>query len=144
MMGRNTKKLTKRQFGVLDDLFDGDMDEKAVLERHNVNRRVYCRWLVDEVFGKELRLRIESARRSSEIIIAKAGPKAAEKLVLLTDSEKNQETARKACLDIISRGQVKERKRQVKKKADVDKKVAEIAGPVAAKILEVLAEEDAL
>jgi hypothetical protein len=56
---------------------------------------------MDENFTNEFDRRLESARRKSDLIIARFAYLAASKLALLTESE-NQETARKACLDIIS------------------------------------------
>lgn len=95
------KKLSKKQLAVIEDLFSGQFDEQAVLEKHNVSRAVYNRWLADEQFDDEFSRRIASAHRQSELIIARYAPLAAAKLVQLTDSEK-EETARRACLDIIS------------------------------------------
>jgi hypothetical protein len=95
------KKLSKKQLAVIDDLFSGELDEQAVLDRHKVNRNVYNRWQTDGLFVSEFDLRIMSARRQSAALIAKYATLAAAKLVQLTESEK-EETARKACLDIIS------------------------------------------
>jgi len=95
------KKLSKKQLAVIEDLFSGQFDEQAVLDKHNVTRAVYNRWLADEQFDDEFSRRIASAHRQSELIIARYAPLAAAKLVQLTDSEK-EETARRACLDIIS------------------------------------------
>lgn len=95
------KKLSKKQLAVIDDLFGGELDEQAVLEKHKVNRNVYNEWLADELFTSEFDRRIMSAHRQSAALIAKYTPLAAAKLVQLTGSEK-VETARKACVDIIS------------------------------------------
>lgn len=95
------KRLSKKQLAVIEDLFSGQFDEQAVLDKHNVSRAVYNRWLADEQFDDEFSRRIASAHRQSELIIARYAPLAAAKLVQLTDSEK-EETARRACLDIIS------------------------------------------
>jgi hypothetical protein len=95
------KKLSKKQLAVIDDLFSGELDEQAVLEKHKVSRNVYNGWLVDRLFVSEFDRRIMSAHRQSAALIAKYAPLAAAKLVQLTESEK-VETARKACLDIIS------------------------------------------
>jgi hypothetical protein len=94
-------KLNRRQLAVLDDLFAGDFSEQQVLDKHKLNRSLYNRWLADERFCAEFDRRIGSAHRQSAALIARYGPLAAAKLVQLTDSEK-EETARKACLDIIS------------------------------------------
>lgn len=95
------KKLSKKQVAVIDDLFGGDLDEQAVLEKHKVNRNIYNRWLADELFVSEFDSRVMSAHRQSAVLIAKYAPLAAAKLVQLTESDK-EETARKACMDIIS------------------------------------------
>jgi hypothetical protein len=85
----------------MEDLFSGELDEQAVLDRHKVSRNVYSRWLADGLFASEFDRRIMSAHRQSAALIARYAPMAAAKLVQLTESEK-EETARKACLDIIS------------------------------------------
>lgn len=100
-MSEKQKHMSKRQLEVIEDLFAGNMDEAEVLEKHSVSNRLYSKWLRDEVFSGELRFRIESGQRQSELIIARYAPAAAAKLVALTESGK-EETARKACLDIIS------------------------------------------
>ncbi|MHC4086453.1 MAG: hypothetical protein ACYSWZ_21115 [Planctomycetota bacterium] len=100
-MAKRRKKLSKKQLAVIDDLFGGELDEQAVLEKHKVNRNVYNRWLANGLFASEFDRRIMSAHRQSAALIAKYAPLAAAKLVQLTESDK-QETARKACMDIIS------------------------------------------
>jgi len=98
----NKKKgLTKRQLAVIDDLFAGELDEQAVLDKHKISRNLYNKWLADEHFAEQFNERIARAYRQSEFIIARYAPLAAAKLVALTESDK-EETARKACLDIIS------------------------------------------
>jgi hypothetical protein len=95
------KQLSKRQLAVLDDLFGGELDEQAVLDKHQVSRSLYDRWLADSLFAEQLERRIAGLHRQSRLIIARYAPLAAAKLVELTGSD-SQETARKACLDIIS------------------------------------------
>jgi len=96
-----TKKLTKRQRAVLDDLFVGKLDEQEALDKHRVSRTVYHRWLADERFAAEFEERIVHSYRQSRVILARGAAKAANNLVGLAGSEKG-ETARKACLDIIA------------------------------------------
>ena len=100
-MAKRRKKLSKKQLAVIDDLFSGELDEQAVLQKHKVNRNVYNRWLANDFFVSEFDRRIMSAHRQSAALIAKYAPLAAAKLVQLTESGK-EETARKACMDIIS------------------------------------------
>jgi hypothetical protein len=96
----NVKQLTRKQLAIIDDLFEGRLDEQQVLEKHKVDRRLYHKWLADDDFTEEFGRRLAAARRQSELITARYAAFAAAKLVQLTESE-NQETARKACLDII-------------------------------------------
>jgi hypothetical protein len=95
------KKLTKRQLAVLDGLFTGNQTERTVLRKHHVPQHLYERWLTDKRFIDDLQRRIAGTYRQSRIILARKAPQAANKLVKLTACEK-EETARKACLDIIS------------------------------------------
>lgn len=95
------KKLSKKQLAVIDDLFSAELDEQAILEKHKVSRNVYNRWLADGLFVSEFDRRIMSAHRQSAALIARYAPLAVAKLVQLTELNK-EETARKACVDIIS------------------------------------------
>jgi hypothetical protein len=97
----DVKQLTKKQFAVIDDLFAGELDEQQILEKHRINKRVYDKWLAEENFADEFDRRVKSAHRRGELIIARFANVAAAKLVQLTESE-NQETSRKACLDVIN------------------------------------------
>jgi hypothetical protein len=99
MAGR--KYLSKRQLTVLDDLFNSELDEQAVLDKHKVRRSTYDRWLADKVFAERFKQYVNGLKRRSELLMAQYSQLAATKLVHLTGSEK-EETARKACLDIIS------------------------------------------
>ena len=95
------KYLSNIQLKVLDDLFNSELDEQAVLEKHRVRRSTYERWLEDELFSERLKRYINGMKQRSDILMAKYRCLAAAKLVELTTSEK-PETSRRACLDIIS------------------------------------------
>ena len=95
------KRLSKRQLAVIEDLFAGELDEQAILDKYNVSKTLYNRWLADDRFIEQFNERVYRAYRQSELIIARYAPLAAAKLVQLTACEK-EETARKACLDILS------------------------------------------
>jgi len=103
-MGKSSKcgkrRLTTKQLGVLNDLFFGGLDEGAVLEKHKVRRRTYDRWFLDDFFRGEFCRRVERLVNQSRFIVARYSAYAATKLVELTGSKK-EETARKACVDII-------------------------------------------
>jgi hypothetical protein len=98
---RQTKSLSRRQRAVIEDLFTSELEEQAVLEKHHVSPTLYHRWLADERFMEQFEQRIAQAYRTGRIILARYATLAATRLVELTDCEK-EETARKACLDIIS------------------------------------------
>jgi len=95
-----SKKLSRRQLAVLEDLFTGELEEQAVLDKHAVPRALYERWFADERFAGQFEQRITHAYRQSRMILARKASQAANKLVELTSSGTG-ETARKACLDII-------------------------------------------
>jgi hypothetical protein len=100
-MPKNTKRITKRQRDVLDDLFTGRDNEQQVLEKHKISQRAYDKWLADANFAVEFERRLQNARRQGELLLARYSALAAAKLIELTQSQA-QETARKACLDIIT------------------------------------------
>jgi len=100
-MNGNKEQLSKRQLAVMDDLFSGQLDEPAVLDKHKVSRRLYDKWQACENFAAQYSRRMAMLNLQSELIIARYTGLAAAKLVGLTESE-NPETARKACMDIIS------------------------------------------
>lgn len=100
MRNKTVKNVSRRQADLITDLFEGRVDELVALEKHKISRNVYRKWLTEKTFVEEFKFQVESARRQSEMIIARYAPAAAAKLIDLTQSEK-EETARKACLDII-------------------------------------------
>jgi hypothetical protein len=53
-----TKKLTRRQLAVIEDLFAGELDEQAVLNKHNVTPSRYEQWLAEEQFAEQFEERI--------------------------------------------------------------------------------------
>lgn len=135
------KQLGRKQLAVIRDLFSGELDEQAVLDKHKVRRNVYGRWLADGAFADEFERRIASAYRQSEFIIARYAPLAAAKLVQLTESE-SQETARKACLDIISLPQAAAKKTERPNEAKHGSEQGpELSDETVSKLLAVLAEE---
>ena len=95
------KKLTRRQLALIEDLFAGESEEQEVLDKHKVGRQLYCRWLADKAFSAQLDQRVAGAYRQSTFLIARHARSAAERLIGLTECQK-EETARKACLDIIT------------------------------------------
>jgi len=96
----NAKTFSAKQLDVIEDLFEGEQ-EQAILEKHNLSRKLYNKWLADESFNSQLDWRVAWEYRKSAFNLARNAPLAASKLMELTDS-KQPETARKACLDIIT------------------------------------------
>jgi hypothetical protein len=94
------KQLSKKQLAAVEDLFTGELAEQAVLDKYKVSRKLYNKWLADEVFAEQCDQHIVGAYRQSALLIARYVPVAAAKIVQLTESGK-EETARKTCLDII-------------------------------------------
>ena len=97
------KPLSTKQLAVIDDLFEGRMEEPDMLKKHNISRKLYDRWLADEDFNNHLdRLMVWEYRRC-EFMLAHYARVAASNLVRLTDADPKQpEAARKACIDIIT------------------------------------------
>ena len=139
MSTKEYKKLNKRQLAVIDDLFTGQMDEVAVLEIHEVSMAVFRKWLNNSLFTNEFRFRFDAARRQSQVIIAQYAPVAAAKLVELTGSEK-EETARKACLDILGLPNAEDQADPERSDNDT-KNIKTLPPKLATKLMEVLAKE---
>jgi len=97
------KALNAKQLAVIDDLFDGRMEEPDMLKKHNISRKLYDRWLADGDFYNHLDRRMAWEYRRCEFMLAHYARVAASNLVRLTDADPKQpETARKACIDIIT------------------------------------------
>jgi hypothetical protein len=139
MTGQN-KRLSKKQLAVIDDMFSGELDEQAILDRHGISRFIFNKWLTDEDFQAEFSRRVAGCHRQSQFIIARYGPLAAAKLVELTESEK-EETRRKACLDIISLPKVSEKNSGAKEQTGQEELTSQLPAQTAAKLLAMLAEE---
>jgi hypothetical protein len=95
------KPLNARQLAVIDDLFEGSMEESDILKKHNISRKLYDRWLIDEGFNEYLDRRMVWEYRRCEFMLARYARVAASNLVRLTDC-KSEESARKSCIDIIT------------------------------------------
>jgi len=139
---KKTSKVSKKQLAVIDELFSGELDEQAVLDKYGVSRTVYYRWLADESFAEQFDRHIAAAYRQSAALLARYATLAAAKLVQLTESS-SPETARKACLDIISMPNLSSSKAE----KSIDNRQSQIENQpslspeTASKILAVLAKE---
>jgi hypothetical protein len=133
--------LRQIQLAVLDDLFNSDLDEQGVLDKHKVRRSTYERWLANKLFAERFNRYVNSVRRRSELLMTKYSCLAAAKLVELTTSEK-AETARRACLDIICQPKISTEAEKVEK--DGNKQVELLSGTTASRLLAAMAEEKIL
>jgi len=142
------KRLTKKQLAVIEDLFAGELDEQAILDKHNVDEQLYSKWQNDDDFTEQLERRIADAYRQSTVLIARYAPLAAAKLIQLTESDK-AETARKACLDIISmpiltanrKTQLSREESRLERTQSLPAGTRQLSEQTAGKLLAVLAEE---
>lgn len=98
---KKTHQPTKRQHQFIDALITHKCDEQTILAEHKISRATYQKWLAEPAFLEQFELRREMAHHRSRAIIAHHAHEAAERLFTLTTEGKG-ETARKACLDIIS------------------------------------------
>ncbi len=137
------KYLSQRQLAVLDDLFNSDLDEQAVLDKHKVRRNTYDRWLEDKLFAERFKQYVNGLKRRSELLMAKYSCLAAAKLVELTASGKD-ETARKACLDFISLPKVGGQKTEGpdKTKRDSENPAEQLPEATASRLLAALAQAE--
>lgn len=140
-----TKHLSKRQLAVIADMFAGELAEQDILDKHKVSRQLYNKWLVDDAFAEQFDKRIAASYRQSTAMLARYAPIAAAKLVELTDSEK-PETARKACLDIISMNSNNQNPSgpaptPTNSPTAADDKQPQLSAEIAGKILALLAEQ---
>lgn len=143
MAKSKTHRPSKLQRLVIDDLFESGLAEAEVLEKHKVQRHVFRRWLNEEAFTGEMAFRIESAKRQSRLIIARFAPVAAAKLVALATDSK-EETARKACLDIIGfeSGRAEQNQTQPEFYPAGPEAVSELSPETASRLLAVLAKDN--
>ncbi|MCP4609439.1 MAG: hypothetical protein GY845_12065 [Planctomycetes bacterium] len=141
-----TKLLTKKQLDVIEDLFAGELDEQAILDKYKLSRKIFNQWRNDDTFAEQFEKRITDSYRQSDVLIARYAPVAAAKLIQLTESDK-PETARKACLDIISMpiltANRKAQPSEESQPADTQPPVS-INPETAGKLLAVLAEENTI
>ena len=134
------KYLTKEQLAVIEDFFIGQLTETEILKKHKISAKLFSRWQSNELFVVEFDRRIETLNRQSEFIIAKYAALAAAKLVQLTESQ-NAETARKACLDIISLPKQTAKKNLTAPDEEIKNNLPSLSPETASRILTALAKE---
>jgi hypothetical protein len=92
--------LSKKQLMALDEFFESGGDESSVLKKHNITMALWLKWNNSVPFVKEICRRIEMLKLQSDILISKYKPYAISQLLAQCKSE-NNETARKACVDLM-------------------------------------------
>ena len=134
--------LTRRQKGVLEDLFSGLLNVQEVLEKWKLRRRTYHRWHTQPFFSAEFKRLLALKQSESELVLAHYSPDVAAKLVTLTGAEK-EETARKACADIIiNHPNLKAKNRVESNKPPVEEEeLVDIPPEIASRLLAALADE---
>ncbi len=137
---RHRGRLSDKQRAVINDLFQNGLPESETLEKHNISPRRYRQWLENGLFTQEINYRIEAAMRQSKVVMARWLPLAAERLAQLTISEKD-ETARKACLDLISMHKT-DVEQEIADNPQLQNQLPQLSGEKASKLLAVLAEND--
>ena len=137
---RHCGHLSNKQRAVIEDMFKNGLSEHEVLEKYKIYPYRYRNWLKNGLFAQELDNRIEAARRQSELAMARWLPLATERLAQLTISEKD-ETARKACLDIISLHTLEAEQKTAQNAQTVQaKEIKPLPPEVASKLLAALVE----
>ena len=136
-----SKRLSRKQLALIDDLFKGESDEQKILEKHKVGRHLYYKWLDDEQFAEELNRRVAGAHRQSTFLLARNAGEVAQKLVDLTKSGTG-ETVRKACLDIITMDPSTGLARTSAARDDETEKPTPISHQAASRVLAVLADDE--
>jgi len=135
------KQFLPKQAGVLNDLFTGQLSEEEVLKKWRVSQQTYTRWHMTAKFAAEYKKRLKLAKRKGELIMAKHSSAAANKLVTLMESGK-EEVARRACLDVMNySGRKPQKKKAVKEREEV-KQPKELPPEIASKLLNYLVEDD--
>ena len=132
--------LTKKQRGVLADLFSGKFTVQEVLDKRKVTRRTYYRWHAQEYFAAEFKRLLELTQNEYQLIFAHYAPDIAMKLVSLTAADKD-ETARKACMDVIANHDRKVKHKSENETKPIKRPPVNLSPEVASKMLALLVEE---
>ena len=124
----------KKQLKVIKELFEGNEGERKVLEDNNVSEQTWRRWLGDRDFISKVTNKIETAKLSNQILLAKIMPVVTTRLLQLCGSE-NEDVSRKACLTLVELQNDKEINLQFEEKPET-----EMDPETASRLLAVLAE----
>jgi hypothetical protein len=107
----------------------------------NVSEATLRQWMKEPEFQQAIRLQLRIKQQEGRIVIERSVPKAANKLIeLLNGKEGKEETARKACLDILSLGGQFEREAKEANDMQNDGIIEGLSDEAAEKILQALSE----
>jgi hypothetical protein len=132
--------LSKKQRGVLVDLFSGKFTIQEVLDKRKVTRRTYYRWHAQQYFAAEFKRLLNLARSEHQLVFARYASDIATKLVSLTAADK-EETARRACMDALANHVRKTKSIDDAKAQPQDMQLPEIPPEMASRLLAALAAE---
>jgi hypothetical protein len=132
--------LTRKQKAVLEGLFSGKLNVQEVLEKCKVKWRTYHRWHTQPFFAAEFKRLMTMAQSESELVLARYAADVAAKLVSLTAAEK-EETARKACLDVISHPDRRAKNHVETKEQPIEDPLPDLTPELASKMLALMAED---
>ena len=82
-----SKHLTKKQLGVIEEIFSGELTVQQILSKNKISRTLFNNWLSDETFNEHFEKSIVAAYLQSSAYLARYAELAASKLVQLTDSK---------------------------------------------------------
>jgi hypothetical protein len=136
---RNRAHLGRKQRAVINDLLNG-LNKYESLEKNKVRPARYRQWLKNKLFRQELTARIDAQKRQGKFLMLHCFPQAATKLAELIDSKKD-ETARKACIDVISLQKTHLDKESAEKDQSENQPL-KISDEKAARMLAILAEDE--
>lgn len=126
--------LNRRQRKLIEELFESSKSEEALFKQIGIRPGTLADWLREPEFAGAIEERIDRSNLSSRLLIARAKPVAAKTLISLMHSDK-EETARKACLDVMGFEDAKAPAKREQKDAAI-----EIEAEKAERILRILAE----
>ena len=92
--------MSKKMESFITELFDPALSFEEVIENNQLSIKALDKQLKNQSCREEMQSRIETVNLLSKAVLAKAGLTAAEKLAGLACCDK-EETARKACIDIM-------------------------------------------
>lgn len=127
----------RRQLAAIDELIENGGDEELTCKKLKIKPYVWQRWLKDKIFHAEIHNRLAAMQRRNNIMQVSYKSFAMAKLLSLCSSE-NEETCRKACIDLLKLKSVPPETMENSKLLETEMPFSDDA---ASKILEILAND---